>query len=95
MDLFFNVWLNLKLDFWLSRWVRIDLYEIVIRIYSGDDLIVIVKMESDQVELAYLMAAKNLIDWAKRNYNHAKSATNNEVSWTDRLKQLLPEEVEE
>ena len=96
MDLFFDVWLELKNTYWLTRTVSITMDQgVVIKIYSGDDLIVIIKEESQRVEMAYLLAAKALVNWAKRNEYHAKSATKAEGSWLDKLKKLLPEEEEE
>ena len=92
MDLFFDVWLNLKNDFYLWRIVRMSLKDgIEIKIYSADDLIVIVKGELDQVEWCYLIAARNLVKWCQRNYDHASSSTRkgDSKSWTEKLKEQL------
>ena len=95
MDLFFEIWLYLKNEYFLSRIVRITMKDgIEIKIYSGNDLIVIVKGELDQIEWAYLTAGIHLIDWTKR-YDHASSSTREGVSWLKKLKEQLGEDDEQ
>ena len=90
MDLFFDVWLMLKNEFWLSRIFKISSEKgIDFRIYSGDDLIVVVKEETLDVEYAYLIAASHLIKWVQRNEGHAKSSTRKESQWVEKLKEQL------
>lgn len=95
MDLFFEIFAKFKYDFWLWRIVRISEEGIEIKVYSDEDLIVVVKGEAVQREWAYLMAAKSLCEWLERNYDHAKSSTRRGVSsWTDKLKEQLGVEDE-
>ena len=92
IDLVFEVWLNLKNDFYLWRVVKISLAKgISIRIYSGDDLAVLVQQDDLDVEYAYLLAAKQLINWAVRNEDHASSSTKKGDSekWVEKLKEQL------
>ena len=93
MDLFFDIFLYLKNDFYLSRVTKISLDQgVEIRIYSGKDCVVRVHHEDIEPEMAYLMAAKHLVEWAKRNENHASSPA--ELSWLDKLKEKLGDEVD-
>lgn len=92
MDLFFDVWENLKNEFYLWRVVKISLAKgISIKIYSGDDLAVIVQQEDLDTEYAYLVAAQHLVDWAIRNEDHASSSTRKGDSdkWMKKLKEQL------
>ena len=92
MDLFLEIFREFKDDFWLWRIVRIALEKgIEIKVYSDEDLIVIQKAELDQVEWAYLMAAKSLVEWLERNYDHASSSTRKGDShkWMKKLKKQL------
>lgn len=90
MDLFFDVWLKLKNVFWLSRTVKTTLWEgIEIKVYSGDDLIINVKDDLGMEERAYLTAAKELVGYAERNIDHAKSATRKGSKWVQKLNELL------
>lgn len=92
MDLFLEIFGEFKDDFWLWRIVRIALDKgVEIKIYSDEDLIVIQKAELDQVEWAYLMAAKSLVEWLERNYDHASSSTRKGDShrWMEKLKEQL------
>lgn len=90
MDLFFEVWLYLKNDFHLWRIFKISMDEgVEFRIFSGDDLAVIVKAELDQLEWAYLTAASHLIDWAERNYHASSSTRRGDSSWTEKLIEQL------
>ena len=90
MDMFFEVYDKFKYDFWLRHVVKYAEGEIIIKVYSDKDLIVIQKGDSDQVEWAYIMAAKSLVDWLERNY-HAKSSTRRgeDGKWTKKLSELL------
>ena len=90
MDLFFDVFSLFKNDYWLWRIVRYSDQEITIKIFSDEDLIVIVKTDADQREYAYLLAAKNLVEWLQRNFDHAKSSTRRgDSKWTEKLKEQL------
>jgi len=94
MDLFFEIFDFFKYDFYLSRWVKIAMDKgTEIRIYSGNDLILKETEESTEPERCYLRCALHLIEWAKRNENHASSSTR-EKSWLDKLKEMLPDEVD-
>ena len=93
MDLFFDVWLYLKNDYYLSRWVRISLpNKTEIRIYSGNDLIIKESHEDLDLEYCYLLAALHLAQWAQRNECHASRST--EFSWLDKLKEKLGDEID-
>ena len=93
MDLFFEIFLYLKNDYYLSRITKISLDGgTEIKIYSGNDCIVRVHHEDIEPELAYLMAGKHLIEWAQRNENHASSST--KFSWLEKLKEKLGDEVD-
>lgn len=94
MDLFFDVFANLKDDFVLSRITKISLDKGThILIFSDDDLIVRVHDEGASPEYAYLVAAKRLVEWALRNeYNeyHASSSAKG-ISWTEKLMEQFDE----
>lgn len=91
MDLFFEIWRELKFDFILSRVVISSLWDgILIKIYSKDNLIVVVQQENLDYEYAYLIAARDLIEWARINENHAESSTKEEeFSWSEKLREKL------
>jgi len=91
MDLFFEIWKELKFDFILWRTVKSSLWEgITIKIYSAESLIVSVQQENLDYEYAYLIAARDLIAWARRNEDHAKSSTQgDENKWMEKLKAQL------
>lgn len=94
MDLFFEIWLNLKNDYYLTRWVKIALdHGTEIRIYSDDELIIREHFEEVEPEYCYLIAALHLAQWAQRNDCHA-SRTTKEKSWLDKLKEKLGDEVD-
>lgn len=97
MDLFFEIWRELKFDYILSRVVRSSLWEgISIKIYSKENLIVAVQQETLDYEYAYLIAARDLIEWARRNENHAESSTlEGESRWLEKLKEKLGLQGEE
>lgn len=96
MDLFFEIWRELKYSFFLWRTVKSSLWEgIAIKIYSRNQLIVIVQQESLDYEYAYLIAARDLIEWAKRNQDHAKSSTIEEWKWTEKVREQLGLQGEE
>ena len=97
MDLFFEVWRELKYDFLLSRVVKSSLWEgITIKIYSADGLAVSVQQDDLDYEYAYLIAARDLIAWARRNEDHAKSSTiEDENKWMEKLKAQLGLQGEE
>ena len=95
MDLFFEIFDFFKYEFYLSRWVQIAIDKgTEIRIYSGKDLILKETDESTEAECCYLRCALHLIEWAKRNENHASCSTRKEKSWLDKLKEILPDEVD-
>ena len=91
MDLFFEVWNELKFDFWLWRVVKSSLWDgITIKIYSGSSLAVSVQQDDLDYECAYLIAARDLIEWARRNEDHATSSTReSEDRWMEKLKAQL------
>lgn len=93
MDLFFEIFENLKYDYYLWRLVRISLDKgISIRIFSDKDLIVYYQAENLDVEYAYLMAALYLVRWARRNEIHAKSSTTRKGAsegWLQKLTNML------
>ena len=90
MDLFFEVWRELKFDFLLWRIVKSSLWDgITIKIYSGNSLAVSVQQDDLDYEYAYLIAARDLIEWARRNEDHAKSSTIGENKWMEKLKAQL------
>lgn len=91
MDLFFEVWKELKFDYLLWRVVKCSIYKgISIKIYSKDSLIVSVSEENLDYEYAYLIAARDLIQWARRSEDHAKSSTNQgDFKWLEKLKEQL------
>lgn len=96
MDLFFDVYSEIKYDFALSRWVRISEKGIDFRIYSEDKLIVIVKSEEpEEREYVYLLACRDLIKWALRNYDHASRSTKEENKWITKLNEILSEGEED
>lgn len=84
MDLFFDVFANLKDNFVLSRITKLSLDKGThILIFSDDDLIVRVHDEGASPEYAYLVAAKRLVEWALRNEYHVTSSVS--ISWTEKL----------
>lgn len=95
MDIFFEVWLNLKNDYYLTRWVKIALdHGIEIRIYSDDELIIREHFEEvSELDYCYLIAALHLVQWAQRTDFHASRTTKNK-SWLDKLKEKLGDEVD-
>lgn len=91
MDLFFDVFANLKDDFVLSRITKISLDKGThILIFSDDDLIVRVHDEGASPEYAFLVAAKRLVEWALRNEYHASSSAKG-ISWTEKLMEHFDE----
>lgn len=91
MDLLFEIFEKLKWEYELSRVVSISLGAgIEIRIYSEDKLIVLEKDEDvNAQELAYLKAAKKLIQWVKLDEIHASRSARKETQWVDILKEQL------
>ena len=95
MDLFFEVYRELKYDFVLTRWVKLSLKSgIEFRIYSDGKLIVFEKSEDiEEREYVYLLAARSLIRWAIRNYDHASSSTREENKWVTKLSEQLSVDI--
>lgn len=90
MDLFFDVFANLKDDFVLSRITKLSLDKGThILIFSDDNLIVRVHDEGASPEYAYLVAAKRLVEWALRNEYNVTSSTS--ISWTEKLMEHFDE----
>lgn len=96
MDLFFEIWRELKYDYLLTRVVKSSLWNgITIKIYSGESLAVSVQQDDLDYEYAYLIAARDLIEWARRNEDHAESSTEEGLKWSEKLKAQLGLQGEE
>lgn len=94
MDLFFEVWNELKWDYELTRWVKLTLAGIEFRIYSEGKLIVLQKGDNlEGRDYVYLLAARDLVNWTLRNYDHASSSTRKEFTWTEKLNELLSVDI--
>lgn len=94
MDLFFDVWSELKWDYELTRWVKLTIAGIEFRIYSEGKLIVLLKSDNlEDRDYVYLLAARDLVNWTIRNYDHASRSARKELTWTEKLNELLSADI--